>query len=318
MKPVVVITSDVPAIAVEILSRECEVTLHSGEGAHTEDEVITILSDADAALTTLNDPITRRVLEANPNLRVIANYAVGYNNIDVDAAREAGVVVTNTPGVLTDATADLTMALILAVTRRIVEGDRMVREGRFSGWHPLMLLGSSLQGKRLGIVGMGRIGLAVARRAHSFGMRIAYFNPAHDPVADSELGAERLLLIELLETSDVVSIHVPLTPETHHLIGPDELAQMKKGAYLVNSARGPIVDEAALAKALVSGHLGGAGLDVYENEPEVHGDLLGLDNVVLLPHLGSATVESRDAMATMAAQDILAVLHGQAPRHPVT
>ena len=305
MKPTVVLTAAFPPIAREILSRECEIVEHPTEIDRSEDDVITLLSEADAAMVLLSDPVTRRVLTANPNLRVVANYAVGYNNIDVAAARELGIVITNTPGVLTDATADQTMALILAVTRRLVEGDREVRETGRCVWEPLHLLGTGLQGKRLGIIGQGRIGSAVATRARAFGMDV--------------VGIRRNGSIEaVLETSDVVSIHVPLTRETHHLIDARALSLMRRGSFLVNTARGAIVDENALCDALERGHLGGAALDVYEHEPVVNSRLLRLDNVVLAPHTGSATFDTRTAMARIAATDIALVMRGEPPLHAVT
>jgi glyoxylate reductase len=236
---------------------------------------------------------------------MIANYAVGYNNIDIAAARELGITVTNTPGVLTEATADLTMALILAVTRRLVEGDDDVRRTGRSEWEPMKWLGTSLQGKRLGIIGIGRIGTAVAARAKVFGMEVA--------------GVRRgETLDSLLATSDIVSIHAPLNAETRHMIDAAALAKMKRGAYIVNTARGPIVDEDALCDALQTGHLAGAGLDVYEFEPSVSPRLLKMRNVVLAPHIGSATFEARSAMARIAATDVYRFLKGQPPLHPVT
>jgi glyoxylate reductase len=304
VKPVVVLTAEYPPIAREILSGLCEMVEHPTEHQRSEDDVITILSEADAAITLLSDPLTRRVLASNPHLRLIANYAVGTNNIDLDAARELGIIVTNTPGVLTEATAELTMGLILAVMRRMIEGDREVRESGRCVWEPLHLLGSGLAGKRLGIVGMGRIGSAVAQRARAFGMEVSGAGRGDD-------------LRALLAASDVVSIHTPLTPETRHLIDAAALATMKRGAFLINTARGPIVDERALCDALESGHLGGAGLDVYEEEPAVSPRLLALPNVVLLPHVGSATFETRSAMAGIAAGEVARFLTGQAPVHRV-
>jgi len=263
-----------------------------------------LLAEADAAITLLSDPLTRRVLESNPNLRMVANYAVGYNNVDVDAARELGIRVTNTPGVLTEATADLTMALILAVTRRLIEGDREVRTTGQCAWEPLHLLGTGLQGKRLGIVGMGRIGSAVADRARVFGMDV--------------IGVRRgEPLDELLATSDVVSIHAPLTRETRHLFDAAAMAKMKRGAYLINTSRGPLIDEDALCDALDSGHLGGAALDVYEHEPRVNPRLIAMNQVVIVPHIGSATEETRAAMARIAATDVRDFLRGNTPRHIV-
>jgi glyoxylate reductase len=304
MRYTVVLTADFPAVATELLAPHFDVVAHPTEHGRSEDDLITILADADAAIVLLQDPITRRVLESNPNLRVVSNFAVGYNNIDVEAARELGVTVTNTPGVLTEATADLTMALILAVTRRIVEGDDEIRtEGRCE-WEPLKLLGASLQGKRLGIIGMGRIGNAVAMRARAFGMDV--------------LGVRRGdSIAELLATSDIVSLHAPLSRETHHLIDAKALAKMKHGAYLVNTARGALVDEHALCDALESGQLRGAGLDVYEFEPEVNPRLLRMKNAVIVPHIGSATEEARNAMARIAATNVLLFLRGAEPLHRV-
>jgi glyoxylate reductase len=304
VKFTVVLTAEFPAIATELLAPHFDVIAHPTEHGRSEEDLITILAEADAAITLLQDPVTRRVLEANPNLRCVSNFAVGYNNVDVEAARELGVVVTNTPGVLTEATADLTLALILAVTRRIVEGDDEVRTRQRCEWEPLKLLGASLQGKRLGIIGLGRIGSAVATRARAFGMEI--------------IGVRRdEPLDELLATSDIVSIHAPLTRETHHLLNAATLARMKPGSYVINTARGALVDEDALCDALESGHLRGAGLDVYEFEPEVNPRLLGMKNVVILPHIGSATEEARNAMARIAATNVLLFLRGKEPLHRV-
>lgn len=304
MRYTVVLTAAFPAIATELLAPHFDVIAHPTEHGRSEDDLITILADADAAIVLLQDPITRRVLESNPNLRVVSNFAVGYNNIDVEAARELGVTVTNTPGVLTEATADLTMALILAVTRRIVEGDDEVRTQGRCEWEPLKLLGASLQQKRLGIIGMGRIGNAVATRARAFGMEV--------------IGVRRgESLHELLATSDIISIHAPLSRETHHLIDAHALAQMKEGAYLINTARGALVDEDALCDALESGRLRGAGLDVYEFEPAVNPRLLQMKNVVIVPHIGSATEEARNAMARIAATNVLLFLRGAEPLHRV-
>jgi len=304
MKYTVVLTAEYPSVAREILAGEFDVIEHPTEQARSEEEMITLLAEADAAITLLSDPLTRRVLSSNPNLRMVANYAVGYNNIDVEAARELRITITNTPGVLTEATADLTIALILAVTRRLVEGDAEVRRTGECIWEPLHLLGTGLQGKRLGIIGMGRIGQAVAQRARAFGCDV--------------IGVRRgEPLDELLATSDIVSIHAPLSRETHHLINANALAKMKRGAYLVNTSRGPLVDEAALCDALESGHLRGAALDVYEREPGVSARLLTMTNVVLAPHIGSATEEARTAMARIAATDVRRFLRGEPPLHVV-
>ncbi|HWN67046.1 MAG TPA: D-glycerate dehydrogenase [Haliangium sp.] len=304
MRYTVVLTAEFPAVATELLAPHFDVVAHPTEHGRSEDDMITILADADAAIVLLQDPVTRRVLEANPNLRCVSNFAVGYNNIDVEAARELGVTVTNTPGVLTEATADLTMALILAVTRRIVEGDAEIRTLGRCEWEPLKLLGASLQGKALGILGMGRIGTAVAKRAAAFGMEVLGVRRG-DP------------LDELLAKSDVLSIHAPLSRETHHVIDAAALAKMKRGAYLVNTARGALVDESALCDALESGHLRGAALDVYEHEPQVDPRLLAMKNVVIVPHIGSATEEARNAMARIAATNVLLFLRGMEPLHRV-
>jgi glyoxylate reductase len=304
MKHTIILTAEYPPIAREILAGQFDVIEHPTEHARSEEEMITILAEADAAMTLLSDPLTRRVLASNPNLRMVANYAVGYNNVDLEAARELGVRVTNTPGVLTEATADLTMGLILAVTRRLLEGDREVRATGRCEWEPMKLHGISLQQKRLGIIGMGRIGSAVAQRARAFGMDI--------------IGTRRGEAIDdLLATSDIVSIHAPLSRETHHLIDAAALAKMKRGAFLVNTARGALVDENALCDALESGHLRGAALDVYEHEPDVDPRLLGMENVVIVPHIGSATDEARSAMARIAATDVLLFLTGRTPLHIV-
>ncbi|HEY6136417.1 MAG TPA: D-glycerate dehydrogenase [Thermoanaerobaculia bacterium] len=305
MRHTVVLTAEYPSIAREILAPLADLVEHPTEHERGEDDVITILSEADAAITLLSDPLTRRVLASNPNLRMVANYAVGTNNVDVDAARELGIIVTNTPGVLTEATADLTMALILAVMRRVIEGADEVRSTGACIWEPLHLLGVSLQGKRLGIVGMGRIGSAVAARARAFGMDVVGVRRGEP-------------LDELLATSDVVSLHAPLTRATTHLIDAAALAAMKRGAFLINTARGKLVDESALCDALERGHLRGAGLDVYEDEPRVSPRLLRLPNVVALPHIGSATEETRSAMARIAATDVARFLRGERPLHVIS
>ena len=273
--------------------------------------------DYDVVVAALDQKFTADVL-ADARIRGIANYAVGYNNVDVAAATRRGIAVGNTPDVLTDATADIAFGLILMATRRLGEGERLIRSGRDWKWGMFFLLGSGLQGKTLGVVGMGGIGQATARRAKAFGMEIVYRSRSEiDPGIVAELGARRVDLDELLSISDVVSLHCPYGHATHHLIGAEQLAAMKDSAYLVNTARGPIVDEAALAAALREGRIAGAGLDVYEHEPQVHPELLELDNVVLVPHLGSATVETRTAMAVLAADNVLAVLGGQRPPTPI-
>lgn len=262
----------------------------------------------------LTDRIDREVLEAAPRLKVVANVAVGYDNIDLVAATARGIMVTNTPGVLTETTADLAFALILSVARRIVEADRFVRAGKFAGWELLQPhLGVDVYGKILGIVGFGRIGRAVARRARGFDMEVLYYDELRDEEAERELAAKFVPFEELLERSDFISIHVPLTEKTRHMFDANAFQKMKKGACLINTARGPVVDEAALVEALKQGKIRGAGLDVYEEEPRVHPELLELENVVLLPHIGSATTETRLKMALMAVENLVTALRGRVP-----
>lgn len=269
------------------------------------------LRQADAAIVTLTDRIDAETIDAAPRLKILANYAVGYNNIDLAAANRRGLIVTNTPDVLTDATADLTWALILGTARRVVEGDRLVRSGQWTGWAPTQLLGAAVAGKSLGIIGMGRIGQAVAQRAAGFRMKVLYYarRPAVAP-SGSALW-ERRTLPELLSASDFVSIHVPLTADTHHLIGMRELAEMRRSAIVINTARGPIIDESALVAALQTGSIAGAGLDVYEKEPALPPELVSLPHVVLLPHLGSATMAARVEMGMICLDNIEAVLGGR-------
>lgn len=311
----VAVTSVLPGRAVELLEDRFEVRVHDGPALAGEDELVGFARGAEGLLTLLDNPVTGRVLEACPSLRVVANCAVGFDNVDLDAARRRGVWVTNTPDVLTEATADLTWALVLAVTRRLVEADRFLRAGRFRGWRLDLLLGRGLQGERLGIVGYGRIGRAVARRALAAGMEIAVSDTR--PPADPDPPAVVLELDELLATSLVVSLHAPLTGDTRHLLDRRRLGRMRPDAFLVNTARGPLVDEAALVDALEARRLAGAALDVFEHEPEVHPGLVGRADVVLLPHVGSATVETRAAMAELAARNLAAVLDGRAPPTPV-
>lgn len=269
------------------------------------------LCQADAAIVTLGDRIDSETIHAATRLKILANYAVGYNNIDLVAARQRGLIVTNTPDVLTDATADLTWALLLATARRIVEGDALARSGRWTGWSPTQLLGAEVSGKTLGIIGMGRIGQAVARRAGGFRMPVRYHT--RQPMATSSLPREweHRSLQDLLREADVVTIHVPLTSTTQHLIGTRELSWMRPTAFVINTARGPIVDETALADALKAGIIAGAGLDVYEREPAIHSALAHMKQVVLLPHLGSATLHARVQMGLVCLKNIQAVLAGR-------
>jgi glyoxylate reductase len=308
-----------PEPAMAALCAAGEVRVDEREEAVPREDLLALVADADAILTLLHDRVDAELLDAaGPRLRCVANAAVGYDNVDLAAARERGVVVTNTPGVLDDATADFTLALLLAATRRVVEGDRLIRAGQPWGWGMDFMLGSDLRGKLLGIVGLGGIGRKVAERARAFGMRIAYRSRRPAPAeVETALEAERMPLERLLAEADVLSLHCPLTPETRHLIGAAELAAMKPSAVLVNAARGPVVDEAALARALAAGEIAAAGLDVFEHEPRVEPGLLELENVVLSPHLGSATVETRTAIAELAVRNAIAVARGQAPLTPV-
>jgi glyoxylate reductase len=311
--PTVLVTRRLPSAVLARLESTCQVDLHTGADAIAAADLRARAAGASAIVCLLTDTIDAAVLDAaGPSLKVVANVAVGYNNIDVAACRARGVVVTNTPDVLTNACADFTWALILAVTRRLGEGERVVRAGTWPGWGLDYMLGTELRGKQLGLVGLGRIARAVADKAPAFGMSVAYTSRS------AELdGAVAMPLDRLLATSDVVSLHVPLTPATTHLIDRKALAKMRRTAYLINTARGPVVDEAALAWALRERLIAGAALDVYEKEPVVHPDLLGLENVLLIPHLASATTETRTAMADLAVSNVLAVLAGQAPVTPV-
>ena len=315
----IVVTGRIPESAVQQLRAEHDVDAWSGTESISRDELLARVAGADALLTLLTERVDAELLDAaGPQLKVVANVAVGYDNVDVPACRERGVIATNTPGVLTEATADIAFALILMATRRTGEGERVIRSGQPWKWGMFYLLGSGLQGKTLGVVGMGGIGQATARRARAFGMDVIYQSRSElAPEVAGELGARRVELDELLAVADVVSLHCPYSPATHHLIGAEQFAAMRDSAYLVNTARGPIVDEAALADALRDGQIAGAGLDVYEREPAVHTGLLELDNVALLPHLGSATIETRTAMAELAAANALAVLRGEQPPTPI-
>ena len=316
----IVVTGRIPEPGIEVLRAEGhEVMVWHEPGPMPRETFLAEAANADALITLLTERVDTELLEAaGPRLRAVCNVAVGYNNIDVAACRARGVVATNTPGVLTDTTADLAMALILMVTRRLGEGERLIRSGEPWQWSMFMMLGTSIQGMRLGIVGLGQIGTAVARRARAFGMSIAYANRTAAPDAVVEqLGAVRLDLDDLVRTSDIVSLHCPYTPETHHLFDGRRLELMRRSAFLVNTSRGPVVDEAALVVALEKGQIAGAALDVFEREPEVHPGLVGRNDVVLVPHLGSATVQTRAAMATLAARNAVAILAGQPPITPI-
>lgn len=318
MSPRIVVTGKIPESGLAMLRSVGEVWAWDHDDPIPVDVRDRELATADAAVTLLTDRVDASFLDAAPRLRIVANVAVGYNNVDIAACRERGVVVTNTPNVLTDATADLAMALILMVTRRLGEGERLIRSRTPWKWGMGMMLGSGIQGRTLGIVGLGAIGQALAERARAFGMQIVYSNRRPvDSATEKRLDARFVGLDELLAESDVVSINCPYTDETRHLVDAAALAAMRPTAFLVNTARGPIVDEAALVAALESGSIAGAALDVFEHEPDVHPGLLDRDDVVLVPHLGSATVETRSAMAELAALNVVEVLSGRYAATPV-
>jgi glyoxylate reductase len=317
MKQKVYVGAKLPGRPEEALKDEHEVTVSNGETA-SQQEIEEAAPDAQALITLLSHRVDDDLLARCPSLRIVSNYAVGYNNIDVKSATSRGVAVTNTPDVLTETTADLAWALMMSAARRIVEADRFVRKGEFTGWKPSLFLGRDIHEKTLGVIGFGRIGRAVARRAMGFRMRVLYYDPKVTDISlEGGPWVERVELDTLLEKSDFVSIHCPLTPDTRHLIGKDEIAKMKHSAILINSARGPVVDEEALVDALSNGRLAGAGLDVYEDEPETAAGLTELENVVLAPHIGSATQETRRKMARMAVEAVQDILSGKPPRHLV-
>ncbi|MDR1990587.1 MAG: D-glycerate dehydrogenase [Acidobacteriaceae bacterium] len=309
----ILVTRKLPSSVLSRLDAVGAVDLHAADGSLTPDELRARAADAQAIVSMLNDQIDRALIDAAQKLRIVANVAVGYNNIDVPYARSRNVTITNTPDVLTDAVADFTWTLILAITRRISEGERLVRAGAWKGWAFDFMLGTELRGKQLGLVGVGRIGRAVAARAAAFGVKVAYTSRREIDLPN----AEAMSLDRLLNTSDIVSLHVPLTPETRHLIDKKALTRMKRSAYLINTARGPVLDEAALAWALDQRLIAGAALDVYEREPEIYADLFKFENVLLVPHLGSGTTETRTAMASLAVDNVVAVLSGQPPLTPV-
>jgi lactate dehydrogenase-like 2-hydroxyacid dehydrogenase len=307
-RPTVVVTRRLPGVVEEELSRDFDVRLNRDDRPLGAAGLQEALRDADALLCTVTDRITAEVLSAEPlRARLLANFGVGFNHIDTDAAKARGVAVSNTPDVLTEATADIAMTLLLMVSRRAGEGERQVRCGAWTGWRPTHMLGTQVSGKTLGLVGMGRIARAVAKRAHhGFGMRVIFHDPyPPTPEQAAALGAEaRETLEQVLEESDFVSLHCPASPETRHLMNRERLARMRRSAFLVNTARGDIVDEAALVEALADGTIAGAGLDVYEREPEITRELLAMENVVLFPHLGSATHETRIAMGRRAVENL--------------
>lgn len=314
MKTRILITGHLPENVISPLKKKYQVEMNQEDRPMDRQELILKVKDKQGLLPMLNDSINEEVLNSAPHLKMIANFGVGYNNIDVRLATERGIMVSNTPGVLTEATAELAFALILSVSRRIVEGDRMVREGRFKFWAPMLFLGREVTGKTLGIIGMGKIGKAVAVRARAFDMRILYHNRKRiDSKDEKNLRVEYVDLKTLLTESDFISLNVPLTEETKHLIGKNELSLMKSTAFIINTSRGPVIDEKALVEALKARKIGGAGLDVYENEPSLTPGLTELDNVILLPHVGSGTLETRIRIGTLAVDNLIAGLESGTP-----
>lgn len=308
----IILTRKIPENGIRLLKKHFVVDINEQERDMTESELLQKSRNAFGVVAMMANKFDRKVILKLDMLRVISNFAVGYNNVDVEAATEKGVAVTNTPGVLTNATADLTIGLLLSMARRIAEGDRLVRAGKFTGWTPMMMLGNEVSGKTIGIIGAGRIGAAVARRAYGFEMEIVYFSHKRNDEIE-KLGGRFVRLEELLRQSDFVSLNIPLNKETIGLMGKREIEMMKSTAILINTPRGEVVDENALISALKKRRIAGAGLDVYKNEPKVNRELIKLENVVLAPHLGSATFETRAKMAEMVALNTIAVLKGEKP-----
>ncbi|HLC47568.1 MAG TPA: D-glycerate dehydrogenase [Candidatus Norongarragalinales archaeon] len=317
-RPKVFVTRPLPGNALIELRKHCDVDLRETESIISRDELIAGVKGKDALLCILTDPVDSEVMDANKNLRIISNYGVGFDKIDIEAATKRGILVTNTPGALTETTADLALGMMIAASRRIVEGDKFTRECRFEGWGPSMMLGVDLYGKTLGIVGLGRIGKAVAQRAaKGFGMKIIYNDPKVQADFDKEYGAKWADLDELVRQSDFISIHVPLTPKTRRMFGEKQFHMMKKTAVLVNTSRGAVVDQVALSKALKSHRIFAAALDVYEDEPRCPVELIPLQNVIMLPHIGSASLETRTKMADLAVHAIIDYFAGKGPANVV-
>ena len=313
MKKKVLITRAVSEKELAPLYEKYDVEMNTLDRDYTYEELTEKVKGKDAVLCMLSNKIDAALMDSEPKVKIFANYAVGYNNLHVEDGKGRGVYLSNTPGVLTDATADLAWALLFSVARRVVPAHAFTSEGKFVGWEPKMYLGKDIYGKKLGIVGAGRIGQAFAKRSKGFDMEILYYNRTRKPEFEKETGAKYVTMEELLQESDYVSLHTPLTQETKHLIDADALKMMKSSAILINTARGPVIDEKALVKALEEGEIWGAGLDVYEQEPILEAELMKMDNVVILPHIGSATEETRDAMVKLAVDNIVAVLEGNEP-----
>lgn len=317
-KKKIFITYDIPKNGIQLLLKKgFEVEVYSKEKLISKSELIKKVKQADAIISLLTDKIDKEAIDAMQRCKVIANYAVGFNNIDVDYAKSKGIIVTNTPDVLTDSTADLTMALVLACLRRLNEGEAMMRTNKFKGWRPMLLLGYELKDKVFGIVGMGRIGFAVAKRAFAFGCKIVYYSNSKKDEAEKLFNAKRVSLRALMRNSDIISLHIPLTSKTRNLLNAKLLSLMKPSSILINTARGEVIDEKFLISLLKEKKIFAAGFDVYENEPNINPELLKLKNAFLLPHLGSATYEARSAMSELAAKNVIAVLTGKKPLTPV-
>lgn len=313
----VFITSKIPEPGIKLLINKYRVKVYSRSKQITAEELIKQVKYCDGIISLLTDKIDKTVIDSMPNCKVIANFAVGFNNIDVNYAKSKNIIVTNTPDVLTDSTADLAIALTLACARRFVEGEEMIRKKKFKGWHPTLLLGMELKNKTFGILGAGRIGTATAIRAKTFGCKIVYYSNKPNKYLEQKTKAKKISLQNLLKNSDIVSLHLPLTPKTRKLIDRDKLELLKPSAIVINTARGEILDENYLIKMLENKRIFAAGLDVYENEPNINPALIKLKNVVLLPHLGSATNDARNAMSLLAAQNVDSVLSGRRPITPV-
>lgn len=311
-KPLVFITRPIPQAGIDLIKKHATVVLRKTDTIIPRAELLQAVRTVDILLPILTDKIDAEVMSAAPNLQMIANYGAGYNNVDVAAATQRDIRVTNTPDVLTDTTAELAVTLMLSVARRIVESDGIMRAGQYPGWGPMLYMGHGISGKTLGVIGMGRIGSRVAEIAHhGFGMHVLYYTKHKERDVEKSLGAQKVTLQTLLKKSDVVTLHVPLVPETHHLMSTKEFKQMKNSAIIINTSRGPVIDEVALVKALRTKEIAGAGLDVYENEPKAAAGLVQLKNIVCLPHIGSATFETREAMAMVAAKNIVDFIHGR-------
>ena len=318
MKPIVTVTGIFPEIALEKLKVHYDIKANNSSDSYSSEELVALAKPSSALITYLTDKINKNVIEAGKDLKIIANYGAGYNNIDVACAKEKNVWVTNTPGVLHETTADLTWALILSVARRIVPADLYTRQNKFKGWGAKLFLGGEVYGKTLGVIGCGEIGRATARRAKGFSMPVLYHQRHRLPAEmEKELGAKFVSLEQLLRESDFITLHVPLTDETQYMIGEKEFAMMRPTAYFIHTARGKVVDDKALVNALKTNQIAGAGLDVFENEPELEEGLTDLENVVILPHIGSASEETRTRMAIMAVDNVIDALSGKIPRNLV-